>query len=174
MSLEKYRVSEVEAELARWGVRRLAVWSAAAKSLCAREAHRFREVGREGPYVFLDARDADPSGVAVERGRAELVEDGFFRRRVRLSGMRAGDTVRLKSHWYPDWRAHADGREVPLFDVGGQLAFQAPGAGEHEVTLEFPTGRGAALACLALAGLVALALLRFGGKAPAPQASSND
>jgi len=161
LPLAQYRVSEVAEELRRWGVRRLAVWSEGAKGLFAREAHRFPEVGREGPYVILDARDAEPSAVAVERGTAEIVEDGFFRRRVRLSGMRAGDTVRMKSHYHPGWRARTGGSPVPLYDVGGQLAFQAPGAGEHEVTLELPTGRGAALACLAAAAAVAVGLVAF-------------
>jgi hypothetical protein len=159
LALEKWRLSEMEEELRGWGVRRLVVWSGQAKDLFAKDREKFPVVARYGPFEVLEYRDAEPAGVAVDSGTAEIAEDGFYRRVVRLHGARTGDIVRLKSNWFPDWRARSGGREVLLYNVGGQLAFQAPAPGEVEVVLEFPTGVGLWLASWAAAALVSALLL---------------
>jgi hypothetical protein len=74
-----------------------------------------------------------------------------------LRDVGAGEPVVVRSRYYPAWRAFAAGREVPLHDIRGQLAFTTPAAGSYTVRLEYPRYR--ALSILALVSFLAGALV---------------
>ncbi|MBA3884900.1 MAG: hypothetical protein H0X67_04085 [Acidobacteria bacterium] len=44
-------------------------------------------------------------------------------------------------NYFPAWRTEADGADVELFPVDGQLAFRAPADGSYVVSLEYPRRR---------------------------------
>jgi hypothetical protein len=65
--------------------------------------------------------------------------------------MRQGERVVIRMNYFPAWRASLDDIEVPVYADHGQLAFDAPRAGDYAVDLEYPRRRP----------LIAMSLLTF-------------
>lgn len=129
-----------EAEMRRWGVRHLFVWTDATRDYL-RTSGRFTETWRSGPWSQVELADPDERSVVTAAGSGRLRNLDFLGADVELSDVPAGEPVVLRANYYPAWRAHVDGRDVPLFDSGGQMAFRAPAAGSYVVRLEYPRYR---------------------------------
>jgi hypothetical protein len=65
----------------------------------------------------------------------------------------------LSEVWYPGWRAHVDGVEVPIWHVEGTFRGVDVDAGSHSI--EFSYSPGTARTGLAVSGLTALAMITF-------------
>ena len=139
------------AEMRRWGVTRLFVWTDRTRDYLARSG-RFVERWRGGLWSEFEALDADTRSAVVPRGHASLRNLDWFGGDLVLDGVTAGDPVVVRTHYYPAWRAYDDDRSVALFPVDGQLAFAAPRDGSYTVHLAYPRYR--LLATAALAALV--------------------
>lgn len=128
------------AEMARWGVRHLFVWTDAMRQYLSADP---RYVGRwrGGRWSHFERIDADVRQAVTPTGRADLRNLDFLGADVVLDGVRAGDPVVLRANYYPAWRAAAGGVEVPLFASDRQLAFRAPRDGSYVVRLEYPRYR---------------------------------
>ena len=150
-------VDDFVTEMRRWGVRHLFVWTDETRAYLARSG-RFVERWHGDPWSEFELLGADTRAVVVEQGAGELRDLDFLGGDVALTGVRDGALVVVRANYYPAWRAHVDGRDVPLFDDGGQLAFRAPAAGDYVVHLAYPRYR-ALHAVAALAFIVGAALL---------------
>jgi hypothetical protein len=71
---------------------------------------------------------------------------------VELHDVRRGDTVIVRTNYYPAWQALANDRPLPLRAANGQLAFDAPDDGSYTVRLRYPGYRW--LSVLAIASFV--------------------
>jgi hypothetical protein len=130
------------AELRRWGIRHLLVWSHISIAALGRwpeftprwEDGRWREFELTSPPI-------DTRAVVTDHGRGELVRTDPLGGLVRLVDVREGDRVVVRTHYHPAWAAFAG---VPLATgaVDGQLAFAAPSNGSYDVTLVYPARRG--------------------------------
>jgi hypothetical protein len=136
------------AEMRRWGVRHLFVWTDASRRYLAESGGRFVERWRGGRWSQFEVSDADLRSVVVPGGSGSLRNLDFLGGDVVLSGAVAGDLVVVRTNYYPAWRAFADERDVPLFSSGGQLAFRAPKSGAFTVRLEYPRYRGLSIVAL--------------------------
>jgi hypothetical protein len=139
------------AEMRRWGVRHLFVWTDATRDYL-RASGRFSETWRGGLWSQFELAAADERAVVTPAGSGRLRNLDFLGGEVELTDVPAGEPVVLRVNYYPAWRAVADGREVALFDSGGQLAFRAPAAGSYIVALEYP--RYHAISVVALVAFV--------------------
>jgi hypothetical protein len=148
------------AEMRHWGVRHLFVWTDDTRGYLARSG-RFAERWRGGPWSQFELIDADTRTVAMEQGSGELRNLDFLGGEVALAGARAGEPVVIRANYYPAWRASVDGRDVPLYDSGGQLAFRAPADGAFIVRLEYPRYRFLNVSAAFALVLGALALARL-------------
>ena len=72
---------------------------------------------------------------------------------VVLDGVAAADTIVVRAHYYPAWRAFDGEREIALYSVAGQLAFHAPRTGAYSIHLVYPRYRLLSLAALTAFGL---------------------
>lgn len=146
------------AEMRRWGVRHLLVWTDASRDYLAASAS-FAERWRGGTWSHFELLDADGRSAAVERGSARLANLDPLGADVELQDVIAGDRVVVRTNFYPAWQAHAAGRGVPLYPHAGQLAFTAPAGGSYVVRLEYPRRRWLSALSMGalLAGMVALA-----------------
>jgi hypothetical protein len=143
---------DVHAELMRWGVRHVVVWSKAA-TLFFEADPLFVRRWSSGHWQHFEFQKADPRDVVVDTGSGSLGSRTPLGARVRLDGVRAGDRVIVRTNFYPAWTAWDGSSPVALIDHDGMLAFQAPRDGTYEVELRYPTRTG----LLALAfGLVLL------------------
>jgi len=145
------------AEMRRWGVRHLFVWTDASRDYLAKSG-RFVERWRDGTWSQFDLADADVRSVVTPNGSGRLRNLDFLGAEVELVGATANEPVVVRTNYYPAWRAYADGREVPLYSSGGQLAFRAPHAGSYVVRLEYPRYRALSVCALIvfLGGAMAL------------------
>jgi hypothetical protein len=139
------------AEMRKWGVRHLMVWSDATRDYLARSGI-FVERWRHGRWSHFELPDADVRSVVTPHGSGELRNLDFLGADVVLDRVSAGDTIVVRTNYYPAWRA-----AVPLFSHAGQLAFNAPTSGSYVVRLEYPRYR--VLTALALAALVIAGVL---------------
>jgi hypothetical protein len=146
-------VEDFVAEMRRWGVGHLFVWTDASRSYLAGSQGLFVERWRGGRWSHFELSGADLRSVVVPNGTGSLRNLDFLGGDVELSGVAAGEPVVVRTNYYPAWRAFAGGREVPLFPSAGQLAFRAPKSGSYTVRLEYPRYHG--LSILALVALVA-------------------
>ncbi len=126
------------AEMRRWGVVNLFVWSGPTQRYLDADP-RFAPVWREGAWTEYRFADADPRGATVEHGQATVAETTPIGAEVVLSGVTRGEPVVVRTNFYPAWTARANGQPVALEDDGGQLAFRAPCDGDCRVTLAYPT-----------------------------------
>jgi hypothetical protein len=129
-----------EAEMRRWGVRHLFVWTDVTRDYL-RASGRFTETWRGGLWSQFELADPDERSVVTSAGSGRLRNLDFLGGEVELSGVPAGEPVVLRANYYPAWRAVVADRDVPLFDSGGQMAFRAPAAGSYVVRLEYPRYR---------------------------------
>jgi hypothetical protein len=143
------------AELRRWGVQTLFVWSdASTRHLAA--SPLFQRRWQHGPWQQFDLVDADPRSVATVGGDGSLGHLTPVGGRVVLRGVPARSTVIVRTHYHPAWSAEAAGRVVPLRAIDGQIAFDAPPGGA--VTVELSYDRRPWLTALSL-GTLAMGLV---------------
>jgi hypothetical protein len=129
--------ASVHAELRKWGVRHLFVWTDAATGFFdadPRVVRRWRDE-RWTHYEFLDA---DPRDVVTQTGEGRLADLTLLSGRVRLTNVTAGERVIARTNFYPVWTAIADGTPITLLSDNGQLAFDAPKSGTYDVELIYP------------------------------------
>jgi hypothetical protein len=158
--------AEVHAELARWGVRHVVVWSKAATQFFENDP-LFVSRWSSGPWHHFEFQMADPREVVVETGTGSLSDRTPLGARVQLDGVRGGDRVVVRTNFYPAWTAWDGSSPVALIEHGGMLAFEAPRDGTYEIDLRYPTRTWLlALAFGVLVGGVVLATLAGGAKAP--------
>lgn len=156
-------VEAFAAEMRRWGVRHLFVWTDSARDYLSHSG-RFVERWRGGLWSHFELPDGDGASAVAASGAARLTNLDLLGADVDLAGVRAGDAVVVRANYYPAWRAYRGTREVALYADHGQLAFHAPESGSYTIRLEYPRYRGlCALALIALlAGAVTMDFLRTG------------
>ena len=144
-------------EMRRWGIRHLLVWTDASRDYLARNG-QFIERWRGGLWSHIELRDADLRSVMTTHGQGELRALTFLGGDVALTDAIAGERVVVRANFYPAWRARAGDKAVPIYDAGGQLAFDAPASGSLVVHLEYPRYRTLSAAAVGalLLGLAAL------------------
>lgn len=149
---------EFVAEMTRWGVRHLFVWTDASRDYL-RGSDRFVERWREDRWSHFELLDADVRTVVTTGGGGRLRDLDLLGAAVDLVDVPAGGLVIVRANYYPAWRAFVDDREVELFSHDGQLAFSAPQAGTYTVLLEYPRYRWLNVIAVTtlLVGLVGLA-----------------
>lgn len=154
--LSLWAPDDVAAELRKWGVRHVVVFSDAAQSFFS--AHPdYRERWREGRWVAYEFLHADTRSVVTAAGAGTLGDMDWLGASVDLSDVHANDEVVVRTNYYPAWTAVADGQPVPLYARDRQLAFKAPRDGTYRVTLEYPRRRWL-LAVAALALVLAIVM----------------
>lgn len=128
---------EVRAELRRWGVRHLLVWSRPATAFFAGQ-EGFARRWTHGRWTQFEMLDADPREVVVGQGSGRLANLDRLSADVVLQDVKANDLVVLRTNYYPEWRAAVDGVPVPLSRAHDQMAFRAPRDGSYTVNLTYP------------------------------------
>ena len=145
------------AEMRQWGVRYLFVWTDQARNYLAGSG-LFTERWRGGRWSQFELNGADPRSVVTTTGSGRLRNLDFLGGEVELTGVTAGTPVRVRTNYYPAWRARLGDRDVPLRSGDGQIEFVAPDTGDYVVGLEYPRYRWLSLAAIAalLAGACVL------------------
>jgi hypothetical protein len=140
------------AEMRRWGVRHLFVWTDATRVYLAASG-QFVERWRDDTWSHFQLTESDIRSVVTTTGSGRLGNLDFLGGDVELVDVVAADPVVIRANYYPAWRAYAGDSDVPLYESGGQLAFRAPRSGSYTVRLVYPRYRWlSVLALLAFAG----------------------
>jgi hypothetical protein len=140
------------AEMRRWGVRHLFVWTDASRNYLAKSG-LFIERWRRGLWSDFELKEVDTREVITTTGTGRLRALDFLGGNVELVDATAGSPVILRVNYYPAWRAYAGEREVPLYPVHGQMAFRAPDNGSYVVRFEYPRYRWLSLLAVSVAVL---------------------
>lgn len=152
------------AELRKWGVRQLFVWTSESRQYLS-TAPEFVERWRQAPWSQFELLDADVRSVVTEApGAGHLAALDPLGADVVLEDVRAGQLVTVRTNYYPAWRAYAGTREIDLREDDGQLAFDAPADGSYSVRLEYPARRW--LSVLALVALITGVVILGAGRRP--------
>lgn len=136
-AIEATPVADVVAELRRWGVRHLLVWSDASRRYFGAQP-AFVERWSDGRWTEFELLDADTRDVVTATGRGALDSLTPSGASVRLEDVGANEMVVVRTNFHPSWTAWDGTRAVALFEDGGQLAFHAPRAGSYDVALAYP------------------------------------
>lgn len=136
------------AEMRRWGVAHLFVWTEASRNYLAGSG-QFTETWRGGLWSEFELVQPDVRTVVTPNGSATLQDLTFLGGDVALTNAHAGDEVVVRANYYPAWNARVDSTDVPLYAVHGQLAFHAPRDGTYVVRLEYPRYRRLSIAAIA-------------------------
>jgi hypothetical protein len=135
--IDEAPVETFASEMRQWGVRHLFVWTDRSRDYLARSG-RFVERWRGGLWSQFEMLEPDTRSVVTTSGEGTLRNLDYLSGEVSLRDVRAGDTVIVRAHYYPAWRAFARDREVALYPEAGQLAFRAPESGTYVVQLRYP------------------------------------
>jgi hypothetical protein len=147
--IDETPVEAFVAEMHRWGVRHLFVWTEESRQYLARSG-RFIERWRGGHWSHFELAGADVRSVVIATGHARLRDLDVLGATIDLTGVRAGEKVIVRANYYPAWRARVDDQDVPLFASDGQLAFRSPRSGRYVVRLEYPRYRWLSAGALAV------------------------
>jgi hypothetical protein len=163
--------SALAAELKRWGVGRVFVWSESSVRYFE-SSPLFEPRWRGDPWREFALQNADTRQVVTASGTGALIAYDPLEATVALDGVREGDRVVVRTNYYPAWNAVSSGRALTLVSDDGQLAFAAPASGSYQVQLSYPRRTLFVIACwlFALVGAVVLSL-RVGGKPAARRGS---
>jgi hypothetical protein len=124
------------AEMRRWGVQRLFVWSGPSQRYFASQP-AYAQRWHDGDWQEYELLDADPRGVVTPSGTGRLGAITPVGGQVVLRSVTRGAPVVLRTHFHPAWSAMAEGRPVPLRAENDQLAFDAPRDGDLVVELSY-------------------------------------
>lgn len=166
-AIDKTSLDDFEREMRKWGVRHLVVWSVATRRYLDAAPDRFVRRWSHGRWVDYEMVDPDTRSVVTSPGTGVLRATGPLGGEVDLSGVKRDTLVVVRMNYFPAWSASSGGRDVPVFDQDGQLAFRAPADGSQVVMLRYPTRRG----LLVLAGFVLFAGTRGAARVGASRAS---
>ena len=136
-------VQELKAELGKWGIRHLIVWSQATLDYFGSHSELFAERWVSGPWHEFEYLDADTRTVATTTGTGRLVSFDPLSARIELDGIRAGDNVVVTTNYHPSWTAHVEGTgvDIALERANGQLGFRAPRDGSYAGDARLPSPR---------------------------------
>jgi hypothetical protein len=149
------------AEMQRWGVRHLFVWTDASRAYLT-QSGRFVERWRGDLWSHFELPDADSRSAVTSSGTARLHHVDFLGADVELVNATAGEAVVVRANYYPAWRASVGDHDVALFSSEGQLAFRAPASGDYVVRLEYPRYRWLSIIALMAFALGLWVLARVG------------
>ena len=158
-AIDEISVGNFTAEMQKWGVKHLVVWSEPAKKYLDRSPAQFVRRWTSGLWVQYEMVGADPRSVVTSTGSGSLAEIDSLGGTVLLSGVTHGGLVVVRTNYFPAWTATAGQDPVPLTSVQGQLAFNAPSDGTYPVELHYP--KRIWLTSLAMTVLIAGALIRI-------------
>jgi hypothetical protein len=158
-AIDEIAVSDFTAEMQKWGVKHLVVWSGPAKNYLDHEPALFVRRWTSDPWVQYEMVGADPRSVVTSTGSGSLEEIDPLGGKVLLSGVAQGGLVVVRTNYFPAWSAKAGQDPVPLTSVQGQLAFNAPRDGTYTVELNYP--KRLWLTSFAVAVLIAGSLIRI-------------
>lgn len=131
---------EIAAELRRWGVRHVVVWSAPARAAFD-AAPGFARRWHDREWVAYELLDADARAVVTPNGAGTLDSLTPLSARVVLDARaRTGDEAIVRARFHPSWRAEDEGGAgVGLRERDGQIAFTVPRDGAQVVHLRYRT-----------------------------------
>lgn len=172
VAIEDVPVDSFLAEMQRWGVKDIFIWSAKTRAYLSSVPELLSRWSDE-TWEQFELRDADVRGVVAASGSGRLDDPHAFGATVALEGSRAGEPVTVRMNYHPAWRATFNGGSVPLHDVQGQVAFAAPVEGNAEVRLVYPRPVWTIVAALLalLAGAFAIVRLSRNGRPPCASTS---
>ena len=100
------------AEMQRWGVVDLFVWSRTTTSYLRADA-RFETLWTDGTWTQFRLLASDPREVVTASGAGTLVNAGPHHAEIVLTAARLGDPVTVRTNFHPAWSARSNGRPVP-------------------------------------------------------------
>ncbi len=148
------------AEMDRWGVKNLFVWTDASRDYLA-QSGRFVERWREGRWSQFERPATDVRSIVTMSGAATLHHLDFLGAQVDLRNVKEGESLVIRANYYPAWQATDGDRAIPLYAVGGQLGFRVPRSGSYTVQLHYPRYRGLSLLALAALAIGLVGLRRW-------------
>lgn len=172
VAIEDVPADSFVAEMRRWGVKDVFVWSAKTKAYLSSIPELMRRWSDE-TWEHFEFSGADVRGVVCASGRGRLDQLHPFGGTVSLEVVQAGEPVMVRMNYHPAWRAEFNGTELPIRNVNGQVAFASPVTGTGVVRLVYP--RPAWVVAVALLALLAgsfAALAGFTGNEPRPSVST--
>ena len=130
------------AEMHRWGVRHLFVWSKTAIAHLSTWPE-FEAIWQVDPWREYVLREplADARMIETPHGRGELASATPLGATVRLFDVQSGDRVVVRKHFHPAWQLASGGRPLTATNDNGQLSFVAPASGSYDVSLVYPARR---------------------------------
>jgi hypothetical protein len=161
--IEETPVGDFEAEMRKWGVRHLVVWSRATVAYLDAVPNRFVKRWTSDRWIHYEMHDADiraivigndtANATATANGTANDIANGTTNNagtgtlrsldplsgEIALTNVRRGDLVIARMNYFPAWTATAADTPaaVPLLSQDGQLAFRAPADGTYVVRLTY-------------------------------------
>lgn len=151
-ALANVPINDLTAELRRWGIRHLVVWSDVAKRYL-RDRPAFIARWQTERWQDFEFTMGDTRAAVTVGGTAALTRITPFGATVQLRRVRQGDPVIVRTNYHPAWTARDEGRQIDVRGVDGQVAFDAPRDGDYDVELVYPPCRW--LLPIAFAALVA-------------------
>jgi hypothetical protein len=161
-------VEDFTAELRKWGIRHLVVWSRASLEYLREHPTLFAERWSSAPWHQFEYLAADTRNVWASAGAGTLTSFDPLGGTVQLDDVRAGAEIIVRTNYYPAWTARVEstGEPIALHANNGQLAFPVPKDGSYRVVLAYPRRTWLTLIALAVGLLGAVTLSRWPVSAP--------
>ena len=112
-SITTWPPAELAAQLRKWGIRHAVVWSKDSTAYFSSQPV-FAKRWSHGRWTAFEFLEADPRDVVVPNGTGRLANRDWLGATARLTDVRAGDEVVVRTNFYPAWTAVCDGTAVAL------------------------------------------------------------
>lgn len=138
--LNEVEVDEFNRFLDKWGIENIVVWSRVAKDYFQQYPQLYKEERIDRRWTTFRYKYAREGNITFlgNRGKGTLTNNDYFEKILELKDVDKGETVVLRTNYFPEWRAFYEDRPIPIFNLDGQLAIQVPFDGEGEILFRYP------------------------------------
>jgi hypothetical protein len=136
--IENHPVQAINQVLKKWGIAYLAVWSQRSVNYFLKAELNYKLAWKKGRWHIFQFLDADPRSVHLQQGEANVVDQDYFKKKLILKNVCAGDTAVVRQNYFPSWQVHHNAGKMDLVNVNGQMGIILPADGNYSLDLYFP------------------------------------
>jgi len=137
--IDEWAIEDINKVLLKWGVKYLVMWNEKTKGYFNNYPQFYETVWKDTDWVIFKFRDSDIRSAVVDgNGKAEVIDNDYFEKRIILSDVAVGSKTVVRSNYFPAWKAYYNNKEIPLLNFEGQIGFIAPASGDYIIKMNYP------------------------------------
>ena len=131
--IAKIHIKDMIRILDKWGIQNVVVFSSKAKNYFYNAHPYFDRTFQDEGFEMFTLKDRQSGDDKIKTQTLNP-----FHKQITLKNIARGETITLKTNYFPAWKAFHGKHKVEVFNDNGQLSFLSPTEGNVKIDLYFP------------------------------------